>query len=243
MIPKVIHYCWFSGEKKPRLIRRCIRSWKKVLPDYDIKCWDANSFDFDSVPFVKEAYEAKKWAFVADYMRLYALYTEGGIYLDSDVELFKSFDEFVNFSFFSGTDIRTPNRDRFAIEAAIMGAEKGNIYVKRCLDYYNELRFLNEDGSFNTKVMPDIIAPILEDYGYEAIDKTQYLKNNIAIFSSRYFANCNALSYENIYARHWNTNSWISDNHRGKFYQFCKKQGILFLYKIVEYIHIKFRNR
>ena len=73
MIPKVIHYCWFSGEKKPRLIRRCIRSWKKVLPDYEIKCWDANSFDFDNVPYVKQAYERKKWAFVADYTRFKVL--------------------------------------------------------------------------------------------------------------------------------------------------------------------------
>ena len=243
MIPRVIHYCWFSGENKPRLMRRCIRSWKKLLPGYEIKCWDANSFDFDSIPFVKEAYKVKKWAFVADYVRLYALYTEGGIYLDSDVELFKSFDEFLNFSFFSGTDIRTPDRSRFAIEAAIMGSEKGNIYVERCLDYYNKLRFINEDGSFNTKVMPDIITPILKEYGYEEVDKTQFLKNNIAIFSSKYFANCNASSYANIYARHWNANSWISATHRGKLYHFCKEQKIFFLYKIMENVLIKIRNR
>lgn len=241
MIPKVIHYCWFSGEIKSRLIHRCIRSWKKVLPDYEIKCWDANSFDFDKVPYVKQAYERKKWAFVADYVRLYALYTEGGIYLDSDVEVFKSFDEFLNYSFFSGTDIRTPNRDWFAIEAAIMGAEKGNVYVKCCLDCYNQLRFINDDGSINTKVMPDIISPILKDYGYEAVDETQFLKNNIAIFSSKYFANCNALDYEEIYARHWNMNSWVPDEQRGKVYHFCKKRGILYLYKILENVLVKFR--
>ena len=85
MIPKIIHYCWFSGEKKPRLIRRCIRSWKKILPEYEIRCWDAKSFDFDSVPYVKEAFRLKKWAFVSDYLIFYAFYKYGGIYLVTDV--------------------------------------------------------------------------------------------------------------------------------------------------------------
>lgn len=79
MIPKVIHYCWFSGEKPNRFIRNCIKTWQKVMPDYKIRVWDANSFDFDSVPFVRDAFKAKKWAFVADYVRIYALYTEGGV--------------------------------------------------------------------------------------------------------------------------------------------------------------------
>ena len=94
MIPKKIHYCWFSGDKKPVSIERCIESWKRVMPDYEIKEWDGNSFDFDSVLFVKQAIEARKWAFASDYVRLYALHTEGGIYLDSDVEVFKRFDCF-----------------------------------------------------------------------------------------------------------------------------------------------------
>lgn len=100
MIPKTIHYCWFSGDPYPDLVKRCLHSWQRMLPDYKLRIWDANSFDFDSVPYVKEGMAAKRWAVASDYVRLYALYTEGGIYLDSDVEVFKSFDIFLNNSFF-----------------------------------------------------------------------------------------------------------------------------------------------
>ena len=233
MIPKVIHYCWFSGEKKPRLIRRCIRSWKKVLPDYEIKCWDANSFDFDSIPYVKQAYERKKWAFVADYVRLYALYTEGGIYLDSDVEVFKRFDEFLQYSFFTGTDVNK-KRDYFAIEPAIMGAEKGLSYLKKCLDYYSQLQFVKKNGSLNMKEMPYIVTPILKEYGYESFDETQYLSHGMVVFSSAYFANCNALSYDNIYARHWNTNMWVPRDNRGRIFHFFYSHDLMFIYRLIE---------
>lgn len=241
MIPKVIHYCWFSGDKKPRLIRHCIKSWEKVLPDYKIKCWDANSFDFDSVPYVKQAYEKKKWAFVADYVRLYALYTEGGIYLDSDVEVYKRFDEFLKYSFFTGTDINK-EKNIFAIEPAIMGAEKGNLYLKGCLELYKELLFINEDNTINMQIMPYIVSPILEKYGYKAADETQYLSNDMVVFSSKYFANSNASSYKNIYARHWNACSWLPRDHRGKIYHFFYKNDLMFIYRFIENIFIKIRE-
>lgn len=242
MIPKVIHYCWFSGEKKPRLIRRCIRSWKKVLPDYEIKCWDANSFDFESVPYVKQAYERKKWAFVADYVRLYALYTKGGIYLDSDVEVYKSFDEFLKYSFFTGTDIRSPQLNHYGIEAAIMGAEKEHPYLKECLDLYGQLQFIKSDGSMNMTVMPDNITPLLDIYGYKPVDETQYLPQNIVVFSSAYFANCNALNYSDIYARHWNTSYWSPKGNRGKIYHFFYKHDLMFIYQAAENIFLKMRK-
>ncbi|WP_273389145.1 glycosyltransferase family 32 protein [Barnesiella viscericola] len=241
MIPKVIHYCWFSGEKKPRLIRRCIRSWKKVLPDYEIKCWDANSFDFESVPYVKQAYERKKWAFVADYVRLYALYTEGGIYLDSDVEVYKSFDEFLKYSFFTGTDVND-KRDIYAIEPAIMGAENGLLYLKECLDYYKQLQFVKSDGSMDLKVMPYIISPLLEKYGYRSIDKTQYLSHNIVVFSSAYFANRNVLNYSNLYARHWNAASWANIECRGKIFHFFYRCNLMYFYKVIEKLFIRLRS-
>lgn len=242
MIPKVIHYCWFSGEKKPRLVKRCIKSWKRMLPDYKIKCWDAHSFNFNSVQFVKQAYARKKWAFMADYIRLYALYTEGGIYLDSDVEVYKSFDEFLQYSFFTGTDVRTPDRTSFGVEAAIMGAEKGHPYLKECLEYYEQQQFINTDGSLNMKVMPDVITPLLQKYGYKYIDSNQYLEENITVFSSAFFANCNAPHTTDIYARHWNTNTWLSKDHRGRIYNFFYKHDLMFIYQWIEKILIKFRK-
>ena len=241
MIPKIIHYCWFSGEKKPRLIRRCIRSWKKILPEYEIRCWDANSFDFDSIPYVKQAYERKKWAFVADYVRLYALYTEGGIYLDSDVEVYKSFDEFLKYSFFTGTDIND-KKNRFAIEPAIMGAEKGNSYLKECLDCYKKIQFTKADGSIDLQVMPYIVSPLLEKYGYKPIDETQYMAHNMVVFSSSYFANRNAENYDKIYARHLNANMWTPVDHRGKIFHFFYKHDLMFIYLFIERIFIKFRK-
>ena len=100
MIPKIIHYCWLSDEPFPKKIRKCMETWKNTHPDYEIVRWSTKNFDINSIPYVKEAFEARKWAFAADYIRMYALYTQGGIYLDSDVILLKRFDDFLNNSFF-----------------------------------------------------------------------------------------------------------------------------------------------
>ena len=107
MIPKRIHYCWLSDEPFPRKIRKCMDTWRKTHPDYEIVRWSTENFDVESIPYVKEAFEAKKWAFAADYIRMYALYTEGGIYLDSDVVLLKRFDDFLDNSFFSSMEYHT----------------------------------------------------------------------------------------------------------------------------------------
>ena len=101
-IPKIIHYCWFGGNPMPDSFQKCIDSWKQVMPEYEIVCWDESNFDLTSVPFVSEAAEMKKWAFVSDYVRLYALYYQGGIYLDTDVEIVQPLDRFLMHSFFSG---------------------------------------------------------------------------------------------------------------------------------------------
>ena len=100
MIPKKIHFCWLSGGGMPLWIQKCINSWKEVMPDYEVIHWDRNKFNIESVPFVNEAYSAKKWAFASDYIRLYALYKEGGIYLDADVFVRKPFDRFLIYNFF-----------------------------------------------------------------------------------------------------------------------------------------------
>lgn len=184
MIPKKIHYCWFSGDKKSRFIRRCIKSWQKVMPDYEIVCWDANSFDFDSVPFVKQALAARKWAFVADYIRLYALYTQGGIYLDSDVKVYKRFDEFLHNRMFMGTEPLA--NDNVELEPAIMGSESGHSYLKECLEEYEKMKF-----DFSTvPTCPELMTPILEKYGYVAENRTQEVSNGVKVYSRDYFGHC-----------------------------------------------------
>ena len=135
MIPKKIHYVWLGkGEKNDR-IKHCIDSWKKYLPDYEIKEWNEDNFDINYNDFTRQSYNAKKYAFTSDFIRLYALYTEGGIYMDTDVEVYKSLDRFLKEEGFTGfEDIHYP-------ATATMGAVKGNPVIKMMIDYYNCIDF------------------------------------------------------------------------------------------------------
>ena len=153
MIPKKIHFCWLSGDEYPPLIKHCIETWKKVLPDYEIVLWDTNRFDINSVAWVKEAYESKKYAFAADYIRLYAVYTEGGIYLDSDVEVLKPFDDLLRYDSFIGFEASTEK-----IEAAVFGAISGCEWIREAMRYYHDKHFsMNKNGS----VELNTIAPVV----------------------------------------------------------------------------------
>ena len=138
MIPKIIHYCWFSGEKYPPQIKRCIKSWKRHLQDYEFVLWDSKRYDFDNVPFVKKCIEMRKWAFAADYIRLYAVYSMGGIYLDSDVLVQNTFDRFLNHNAFWGIDANDEQQYAFP-EAAVFGAVKGFQPLKEMMSFYEQL--------------------------------------------------------------------------------------------------------
>lgn len=156
MIPKKIHFCWLSGDEYPPLIKHCIETWQKVLPDYEIIKWDTNRFDINSVQWVKEAFDAKKYAFAADYIRVYALYTEGGIYLDSDVEMIKSFNPLLEYKSFLGFEASTNE-----VEAAIMGAEPGMEWCRNALDFYNNKHFSMEYVRENGLIAPNVIKKAL----------------------------------------------------------------------------------
>jgi hypothetical protein len=230
-IPKVIHYCWFSGEEIPLLLQQCINSWIEVMPDYKLRLWDANSFNFDSVPFVKEAFDLKKWAFVADYIRLYALFHEGGIYLDSDVRVFKKFDKFLNYNFFTSHEIHPGNftnveksklnetylpnnKDEYIyglnIQAAIMGSCKGNSFLKECLDFYHDKHLIGKDGKV---VLEDfIIGPYIskkaEKYGYKYHEREQLLDDNMIILKPEVFVGNSVYLSKDSYAIHLCNGSW-----------------------------------
>jgi len=118
MIPKIIHFCWLSNDEYPKKIKKCVASWRKKLPDYEFILWDTNKFDINSTLWTKQAYETKKYAFAADYIRLHAIYTYGGIYLDTDVEVLKRFDNLLNLPYFIGS------QHDHLMEAAVIGAEK-----------------------------------------------------------------------------------------------------------------------
>lgn len=152
MIPKVIHYCWISGDPFPEKIQKCYDSWKRVLPDYEIVVWDYAKAHAIGSKWVDQAIETKKYAFVADYIRFYVLYNYGGIYLDSDVEVLKSFNDLLDLRYFIGKENSTSNW-----EAAIIGAEPHMSWVKDCLDYYKGRKFINAFGDFQTIPLPRIM--------------------------------------------------------------------------------------
>ncbi len=149
-IPKVIHYCWFGKGKMPKLAKKCIKSWQKFCPDYKIVCWNEENFDINQNRYAKEAYEAGKWAFVSDYVRLKVLYDEGGIYLDTDVEIIKPIDKLVEKGGYMGFD------DNGIISTGLgFACEKGNELVGAILKDYDDIPFLRVDGTYDLLPCPD----------------------------------------------------------------------------------------
>ena len=158
MIPKIIHYCWLSGDEFPPLIQKCIDTWKEQLPDYEFILWDTNKFKLENNIWVKQAFESKKYAFAADYIRLYAVYNYGGIYLDTDIEVLQSFNNLLERPYIAGAE------GLGIIEAGVFGAEKNSTWVKQCLDYYDGKSFINTNGTYNTLTLPRIMmAQISKD--------------------------------------------------------------------------------
>ena len=227
MIPKIIHYCWFGGAEKSPLILKCIETWRKKMPDYQLIEWNEQNFDLQSVPFVREAYEARKWAFVADYVRLYAMYHHGGVYMDTDVKVMKPYDEFLQYSFFTCQEahpdmavegaVNPDGTHNHAIKyvkdiglcSAVMGAEQGLPFLKDCLDYYNSIHFEVEHKE--DYIIVYLLSNILENYGYRyVLDRDQYLEGNMAVFRPSVFAGMTTLN-DQSYALHLYTGSWIGD--------------------------------
>jgi len=250
MIPKIIHWCWLSGDPLPPKIKTCVESWSKVLPDYEIKCWTIKEFDVNSVQYVRDAYIQKKWAFCADYIRAYALYMFGGIYLDSDVLVLKPFDSILNYNFVSAIeyipdnvalfDIETKcldvNKNRkdgvpyvqgIGIQAAIMGAQKGHPYMKDCLDYYSNLEFRIGKGYDNMAIVaPNIYARCLEKYGFKYQNKDQLLKDDMMIFKDEVFCISEFVN-ERTLAIHLVEHSWYEATLVQKIYSTIAKNYFL----------------
>lgn len=233
LIPKKIHYCWLSGDEMPAETIKCIDSWKDKMPEYELVLWDKNRFDITSVPFVEEAFKVKKWAFAADYIRMYAIYTEGGIYLDTDVYVMKKFDDFLNNGFFTSMEyhkegaiqqnanelldeegnLKSPQYRIFTrsigLQAAVLGGVKGHSFAKSCMDWYNDKHFVLTDGTYYNKIIsPGIFADVAIEYGFRYKDELQKLKDNFVVYPSYIFAATSALLEERTYAIHRCFGSW-----------------------------------
>ena len=209
MIPKIIHYCWLSGEPLPDFIQECIASWKKLLPEYEFRLWDKDSMDYNAIPFTREAFAKKQWAFVSDYVRLYALYHYGGIYLDTDIYVMGKLDKMLNNDFFSGYEIREKEKPGIYIEAAIMGAIPGHPFVKKCLDLYSGRSFMTRDGKMDQTPISNIVSELLErDYDWNRQDKTQHLSDGITIYSTDIIANIHCRRKMSVKLIHLENQSW-----------------------------------
>lgn len=205
MIPKVIHYCWFGDNPKGKKEKKCINSWKKYCPDYEIKEWNESNINLDMMPFVREAYEARKYAFVSDVVRLWAIYTYGGVYLDTDVELIKSYDDLLDNEGFIGFE-----NNSFVNTGQCIGAENGCQIIKDMLDCYKNYQFnpnaLIKCTEINTKV--------LVEHGLKLNGELQDLDGFI-VYPIDYFNPYDDIvgklnKTENTYSIHWYSKSWMS---------------------------------
>ena len=176
MIPKIIHYCWVGNAPKPKSVLYCIESWKKFCPDYEIKEWNESNYDFSKNHYMKQAYDAKKWGFVPDYARLDIIYQYGGIYLDTDVELVKSFDELLDQDAFMGFE-NTGDGEYFVNCGQGFGAVPKHEIIRAARDLYDDLDFINSDGTLNMLASPHYTTQTLCEFGLEQKDKEQKLLN------------------------------------------------------------------
>lgn len=228
MIPKIIHYCWFGRGQMPQLAHDCIASWKKYLPEYELRLWNEDNFDINSNTYTKEAYESRKFAFVTDYVRLYAMHTYGGIYMDTDVEVLKSLDCFLHLPAFSGfeSDVDIPT--------GIMAAEKGSEWAKIQLDYYTNKHFIKPDGTLDTTTNVTIISDIMREGGFKFNNTKQDYKGIITIYPKDVFC---PKSYktgkieltENTYCIHHFSGSWQTPYKKFKL-------------KVIRFLGPKFMN-
>lgn len=214
-IPRVIHYCWFGGNPKPELLKKCIKSWEKFCPSYKIMEWNESNFDVSSCPlYVRQAYEEKKWAFVSDYVRLKIVYDEGGIYLDTDVELKKCLDKMLfNKAFFGFEDGKN------VATGLGFGAEKHTPILKELMDDYNDIAFVLPDGSHNNETCPIRNTKIFLKHGLKQNDQLQILDGEIKILPSIYMC---PISYNTGRYRHslktisvhWFSSSWMDERQK-----------------------------
>lgn len=218
MIPKIIHYCWFGKKEKPALIKKCIKSWRRFCPEYKIIEWNEENFNIACNEFCKAAYTAGKWAFVTDYVRLKVLYEYGGIYMDTDVELIKPLDNYLNYNCFMGFQ-----HEKYVNTGLIIGSIKKHGFVKENADIYDDLKFYNEDDSFKLTVCQEYTTELLKKRGLRIpCDGQIQVLGDIYIFPPEYFCPYDHRTMkmnktDNTVAIHHFASSWWDDTRKQKY--------------------------
>ena len=206
-IPKILHYCWFGGKPKPPLAEKCIRSWRKFCPDFEIREWNESNFDLEQVPaYVRQAYEAGRWAFVTDYVRLRALTEVGGVYLDTDVEIVRPLDPFLKHEAFAGFE----HLER--VQTGVLACRKGFPLFQEFLAYYDTAVFRRPDGSMDTTTNVEILTGICRKKGLVFNDTFQVV-DGLAVYPREVFC---PVDYDTMKLKktrktvtiHWFSGSW-----------------------------------
>lgn len=181
-IPKVIHYCWFGDKPIPESVSKCISSWEKHCPEYEIRKWSEKDIDISINQYTQQAYTAKAWGFVPDYLRLWIIYNYGGIYLDTDVQVIRSFDPLLNHNAFAGME-----EPEYVALGLGFGAEAGNEFIKEHMQQYDALSFINKDGSYNKTPSPHYTTALLKEHGFIPGKVEIQNLDNVVIYPPEYF--------------------------------------------------------
>ena len=243
MILKIIHYCWFGRNPLPADAQKCIASWKKYLPDYEIKEWNEDNFDVNALPYTQDAYAAKKYAFVSDYARFKVLYEEGGVYFDTDVEVIRPMDDIIEKGAFMGWETENNQGIQKVAPGLCLGAPNGHPLYQEILTAYKDLSFYKEDGSYNPYSMIPLVTDLLLKHGMRNDGSTQCVADT-TIYAADYFCPMDALTGKvtktnNTRSIHWYSMSWLDKKrqHRAKLIRpFRRIFGTKFVTKIGNFI-------
>lgn len=215
MIPQIIHYCWFGRNPLPTLVVKCIDSWKKYLPDYEIREWNEDNFNVNIIPYTSQAYQARKYAFVSDYARLWILYQYGGIYFDTDVEVIKPMDDIVDRGPFMGCENKCYKGVSLMVNPGLgFGVNPGNVFLKEMLDRYANISFILPNGMYNQTTVVKYTSDLLYKYGLKNENIIQQVAC-INIYPKEFFCPKNYVTNkleitDNTYSIHHYTASWKS---------------------------------
>lgn len=225
MIPKVIHYCWFGGNPLPKSAQKCIASWRKYLPDCEIKEWNESNFDVNIIPYTAEAYKAKKYAFVSDYARFWILYKYGGLYFDTDVEVIKNMDDIITKGPFMGCENEAKagaSPEQLGVAPGLglgvnpglgLGVNPGLGLYGEILDIYKDKHYIFPDGTYNRETVVTITTDLFCKYGLKNINDIQEVAG-VLIYPKEYFCPVSNVSKEvkvtlNSYSIHWYAGTWL----------------------------------
>lgn len=208
MIPKIIHYCWFGRGEKPELAKKCIASWRRFCPDFEIREWNEDNCDYLAIPFMAEAYAAKKYAFVSDVMRLIVLEQHGGVYFDTDVEVLRDISPLLDDEGFIGFE-----NDQYVNSGQVVAAEAHHPVIQAMIEEYKTLNFTNADGSLNTVGCPRLNTDVMEHFGLVRNGQEQ-LVAGIHVYPADYFNPLDSVTgkltkTDNTYSIHWYSMSWL----------------------------------